>query len=429
MSKNKTFDGTEVKNPNFKYLTMHENSKIFTNGNFIPMGSGLSYTPCFLGDDVNSLVMVNKKKIFLNKNKKLITVAANTKLFEVYNFLIKNNFFLEIQPGLQNATIGGCIANNVHGKNHLRDGNFINQVTSFVLKTHNDSLVYCSRNKNSELFYLTAGGLGLTGMILKANLRVKEIKSNCVEVRSKKINSLKDIPSLKNIASSNDFFYTWHRTDLKNFGKGIAFFGNLNEDKNSKYAVLKSISFYKNPFNICLYNKVSIFTLNLLYYFYNILFKVKNISLSDAIYPFTKNKFYFTLFASSGFYEYQVIIPHKNFSDYLIELENIYKKFRPVITLMSTKYFNSKKKYLYFSGKGICIALNLPKNKNSVLFLNELDNISIKYECIPNISKDSRLSLHIIKKTYGKNYYNFKNKIKKYNKSIFKSSLSKILDI
>ena len=87
----------------------------------------------------------------------------------------KKNLSLFSLPGHLDVTIGGCVANDVHGKDTYKNGNFGTNIVSIEIILPNKQVVECSREKNKELFLSTIGGLGLTGVISKISINLKKI--------------------------------------------------------------------------------------------------------------------------------------------------------------------------------------------------------------------------------------------------------------
>jgi len=101
-------------------------------------------------------------------------------------------WFLPVVPGTKFVTVGGAIANDVHGKNHEVQGTFGCHVEWFELARSDGKLVRCSAKKNAELFRATIGGLGLTGLITRACLRLMKVPSLRLEVENIRLRALDD---------------------------------------------------------------------------------------------------------------------------------------------------------------------------------------------------------------------------------------------
>ena len=92
-------------------------------------------------------------------------------------------FFPQVVPGTQFVTLGGAIANDVHGKNHHRRGTFGRHVEAFKLLRSDGSLHHCTPTRDARLFEATIGGMGLTGVILSASIRLMRVDSLDIDER------------------------------------------------------------------------------------------------------------------------------------------------------------------------------------------------------------------------------------------------------
>jgi decaprenylphospho-beta-D-ribofuranose 2-oxidase len=107
----------------------------------------------------------------------LVTAEAGLLLADLIAVFLPRGFFPAVVPGTKYITIGGAIAADVHGKNHHRNGGFGDHVESLVLATANGDLIRASRGENPDIFTATIGGMGLTGIIIEATLRLRSIET------------------------------------------------------------------------------------------------------------------------------------------------------------------------------------------------------------------------------------------------------------
>ena len=147
-------------------------------------------------------------------------------------------------------------------------------------------------------------------------------------------------------------------------------------------------------------------------------FKKLNLHINDAFYPSNSRLIYFNLM-DKKFIEYQSIIPHSNVEPFLKELKFMIDKHSPLISLCHLKIFNGKSRYLQFDGKGLALSIHLTVNSKFNSFYKKLNNLNHKYNCKINIYKNSLVKIKDIKKSYGKNYDNFKREIIKLNRKFF----------
>jgi FAD/FMN-containing dehydrogenase len=114
----------------------------------------------------------------------LVTVEAGVLLADLIAAFLPRGFFPAVVPGTKFVTIGGTIAADVHGKNHHRDGGFGDHVESLVLATAGGDLIRASRHESPDLFAATIGGMGLTGTIVEATLRLRPVETGWIRQRT-----------------------------------------------------------------------------------------------------------------------------------------------------------------------------------------------------------------------------------------------------
>jgi FAD/FMN-containing dehydrogenase len=116
----------------------------------------------------------------------VLSCEAGVRLADILAVLCRpdpdgSGWFLPVSPGTRFVTVGGAIANDVHGKNHHRFGTFGRHVLSFDLARSDGSVVECSPASEPELSAATIGGLGLTGLILRARLQLRRVEGTAIE--------------------------------------------------------------------------------------------------------------------------------------------------------------------------------------------------------------------------------------------------------
>ena len=111
----------------------------------------------------------------------VLRAEAGVLLSDVIDRVVPHGWFPAVVPGTRFVTLGGAIANDIHGKNHHRRGSFGCHVTGFSLLRSDGAIVNCSPEANGGLFAATIGGLGLTGLILTATIRLMKVAGDVVE--------------------------------------------------------------------------------------------------------------------------------------------------------------------------------------------------------------------------------------------------------
>ena len=400
------------------------------------MGSCNSYTPASFNKDAVSIDLSKFNRIIdFDKDKKLITVESGIKISELCNFLLLHDLWIPQIPGYPSVTLGGIVATNSHGKSCSFHGTIKRQIKKIKIFHKVHGWINLSEKENKEIFELTIGGFGLTGTIVEIQLKLENFLGNSFITKIFETNSTKD--TIKKIDLNKEreiYYYSWNRSDnFKNFGQGFVFQNEINS--NSKNEIRKVIEYktknIKKTFFFSFWNK---FTINLsqsIYYNFYKYFKPKKYieNFESVIFPFIGKEFYFTFFGKKGLLESQIIVPYEKVNFFINEVEKIYKKYKPSITLFSLKSFRGEKKFLRFEDNGVCFTFDLVNNSSNIKFLNELHKLYEVYHLTPSIIKDSRLNLKTVKKCYEE-YDKFREGILYFDKKrIYKSALSDKLNI
>ena len=401
----------------------------------ISIGSNLSYSPLSFCEETLSINFKNFKKIIdFNPKNKEITVESGITLAELLNFTLQHNLWIPQLPGYPSITLGGVVATNAHGKSCAVHGTIRNSIKNILLFHKNNGWLNLSKNENSEIFDLTIGGLGLTGSIVNITLNLSKLDSEYFSTRKNYVKSLNQCVEFVKRKSEikNSYIYSWNRADsLENLGKGIIFENIPNNEKTKKIQPIpkkKSLYFFKPFFPI--WNKLSIKIANELFLSFNKKFYTnKNETFTKVIFPFYGKESYFYFFGKKGFLESQLLIPDNKIEEFFDEFKFQFKKYKPVITLLSFKNMSGEQKFLRFEDNKICITIDYTNSKKNRDFMRKIDSICIKLSILPSVIKDSRLERSTFDNCY--HYANdFRNKLRSFDKNrIYQSETSKRLGL
>ena len=126
----------------------------------------------------------------------VVTARAGTSLDQLMTWLVPEGWFVPVTPGTRQVTVGGAIAADIHGKNHHQAGSWCNHVESFRLLCGDGELRDVDRDRDPDTFWATAGGMGLTGVIVDATFRMKAIETSRLLVDTDRASDLDSVMAL-----------------------------------------------------------------------------------------------------------------------------------------------------------------------------------------------------------------------------------------
>ena len=375
----------------------------------LPFGNGRSYGDSCLnsaGQLIDSRSL--NRFISFDTDMGILRCEAGVTFEEILETIVPAGWFLPVTPGTKFVTVGGAIANDVHGKNHHRDGSLGCHINAFELLRSSGERLFCSAESNSELFQATIGGLGLTGFISWAEIKLIPVSSPLIEVETMSFRGLNEFLKLSD-AACNRYQYTVAWLDCvargNNFARGIFMQANhskavgraLGNNQNGKLGV---------PFNFpgwCM-NKYSIGVFNSFYFHTNKRKAHKKIAqhYDSFFYPLDGINNWNRIYGKNGFYQYQFVVPRSSID----VMETILKK---IVSsglgsfLAVLKEFGDLKSpgLLSFPRPGICLALDFSnKGKLTRRVLDELDELVIEAGGAVYPAKDIRMSSQAFRAYY-----------------------------
>lgn len=414
--------------------SLDELKKVDFRNNYIAQGAGLSYSDASFGQNITTINFQNFNNIiFFDEINKTVEVESGCSLKKIFENFVNKNLYLTVQPGWPDLCIGSLIASNVHGKNTYKFGNFKNIVISLKLFHPNYGVINCSREENQEIFNLTVGGMGLTGFIISAVLKLEQLGGNVCSKKITKINSFEEIDEIfQKEKDKNDTMMSWANLSNPKKFNALVVMTNAYFKKNFKVKVpkYKKIFLSHNKVRFNLFHKFINIPLNTLYYSQQLILKKQEVNIFPELFPFYNKSFYFDMFGKKGFLSFQLIIPRSNFLPFINEFKKLMIKYDVSIVLTLIKLFKGNRNFLNFSMDGISIYCDLPNNSNNNIFVKIINDFCHDYGCINNIFRNHLLSKKNVVNQYGEQYFNFKEKLNKFDKNrIFNSALSQRLGL
>lgn len=290
----------------------------------LPYGNGRSYgDSCLAASD--RLLQTRGLDRFIKADWQhgIIRAEAGVTLEEILRISIPRGWFVPVTPGTKFVTLGGAVANDVHGKNHHVRGTFGLHVERFALLRSDHGIIECSENEHSDLFAATIGGLGLTGIIVWVELRLLPITSSAIDTINFRFNNLDEFFAL---SDQYDPVYEYSVAWIDCLASGAALgrghftVGNHAGDGSLNLSARRKLAMPITP-PLSLINSLSLRAFNHLYYHRQRERERHFRSDYDSFfYPLDAIENWNRMYGPRGFQQYQCVIPHAQARDVLPEM-------------------------------------------------------------------------------------------------------------
>lgn len=289
----------------------------------LAVGMRRSYSDVCLSGDANVVEMAGcDRLIAFDQATGILTAEAGITLAEIARFAVPRGFFLPTSPGTRYVTLGGAIANDVHGKNHHRAGTFGTHVGAIALSRSDMGAVTVSPDNRPDLHAATIGGLGLTGVITSAELRLAPIRSSTLDTETLAFSGIDEFLALAaESEADHEFTVAWLDGT---FSRGAPFRGLFHRANWSAEGGLVphregalAVPFDAPSFAI---NPLTLGALNRLYRGAN---RWKGAHgrqhYAPFFYPLDSIGGWNRLYGPKGFYQYQFVVPFESAKEALAE--------------------------------------------------------------------------------------------------------------
>lgn len=393
----------------------------------IVYGNGRSYGDICLNPqgilwDSSSL----NKLIHFDEETGVLSCEAGVLIKDINELFTTRGWMLPVTAGTQFVTVGGSIANDIHGKNHHFFGSFGNHVQSLKLLRSEAEVLECDAKENSSIFYATIGGMGLTGIIVSAKIQLRKIPGSFIKCENIPYENLEEFFRISSESERNwEHTVSWIDCTSSKLGRGIFTRGNFIKGESKKSRVKTALSVPLQP-PVSLINKTTLNMFNKTYFtIKKTMPKIFIQHYQNFLYPLDNILNWNRIYGPKGFYQYQSVVPKENALDATKEMLNEIKLSGEGSFLAVLKTFGNKESLgmLSFPMEGVTLALDFPNrnHKTSQLF-SRLDKIVEQASGRIYLAKDSRMTSTFFKCTYP----TYKNLIPLIDKK-FSSSMSKRL--
>jgi decaprenylphospho-beta-D-ribofuranose 2-oxidase len=363
----------------FRPENQREERHVLTEGaarTYIARGRGRSYSDASLnaGEGVVSQLRLNRL-IDFDPESGVLTCEAGTTLREIVDTFFPRGFYLDVTPGTAHVTVGGAIAADVHGKNHRSRGSFSASVEQVRLLLPDGTELDASRTTNRELFAATAGGMGLTGFITRASLRLRRVDSRAFGLVREKTRSLAEsIEVLERMSGEHEHSICWidalhHREVGRGLVEGADYVSAQPPSRKPRHLAIPITGpgWVLNRWSVGAFNRIR----------YRRAGKSHAVvHVDDFNYPLDGIAQWPRLYGSRGFMQYQAVVPLAEAGRTLPEILQAVKRSGHHAFLVTLKRFGKGSEGLIsFPMEGVTAALDFPIGPGLETLSSRLDDI------------------------------------------------------
>jgi FAD/FMN-containing dehydrogenase len=325
-------------------------------------------------------------------------------LRDIHHSVVKQGWMLPVTPGTQLITVGGAIANDIHGKNHHVEGTFGEHVIQITLVKTDGQVVEISPESHSDLFAATIGGMGLTGVMTRVELQLKPITTAMLETETLPFADLQTFLALAD-ASELEWEHTVAWVDCTTSHRGRGIFQRARQAKDGQMTTRhgRQLRVPLTPPLSCI-NRVTLSPLCSGYYaLQEKKAGLKTEHFETFLYPLDNLLEWNRVYGPRGFYQHQSVIPRENSEVVLKDILDTIQRQGAGSFLSVLKTFADRPAagMLSFPRAGVTLAMDFPnRGEKTTALMNALDDIVHQAGGRLYAAKDARMSADFFRQSY-----------------------------
>lgn len=375
----------------------------------LPFGNGRSYGDVCINEQGGVLDCRGLDRfISFDPSEGLLRCEGGVLVSDILDLIVPRGWFLPVVPGTRWITVGGAIANDIHGKNHHRAGTFGCHVEQLELLRCDGSRRICSLRDNPDWFRATVGGLGLTGVITWAEIRLKRIEGSQIDCEVIRFERLADFFALAE-ESDRSYEYTVAWVDAlktgKSAGRGLFFRGNHGDGRGKPPSVgrTEAKGFSRLP-RVRVVTRPLVRMFNELYYSRQVRRRrCYKSGYRSFFFPLDAIGGWNRLYGSGGLLQYQFVVPMTDAEEVVGEILGLAARSTSTSFLTVLKVFGIRRSpgLLSFPAPGVTMALDFPNlGKPTLELLDRFDQVVMDAGGSIYPAKDARMPTDVFKRSF-----------------------------
>ncbi|MFN3889766.1 MAG: FAD-binding protein [Beijerinckiaceae bacterium] len=373
------------------------------NAPAIPRGMGRAYGDSALNSHATISMAGFRHMLSFDAQNGVLVAEAGVTLGDVISVFLPRGWFPSVTPGTKFVTLGGAIAADVHGKNHHKHGSFCAFVEWMDVVGSDGRVRRCSRQENADLFAWTTGGMGLTGVILRAAVRLQRVESGWIRQRSIPAPNLAAAMQAFEENARSTYSVAWIDCLAKgdDLGRSIlllgehAAAGELDSPRGAAPFSTPARRKMTTPFDAPSWalNQWSVRAFNALYWRRGS--RAQRESLVDwdsYFYPLDSIHEWNRIYGKRGFAQFQCVLPLGSSRQGLEELLKTISASGQGSFLAVLKRMGPQHSRFSFPMEGYTLALDFPAHPKALALMERLDAITLAHGGRFYLAKDSRMS-------------------------------------
>lgn len=304
----------------------------------------------------------------------ILTCEAGVLLRDIQRLAVPRGWILPVTPGTQLVTVGGAIANDVHGKNHHVSGSFGDHVLQLRLRRTDGELIDCGPQQRPDWFAATVGGLGLTGVIVQATLRLRRVTGPWLATEKQPYRGLDAFFELADGSEQGwEHTVSWIDCLSGDGSRGIFMRGNHADRGQGAEPHGRKLTVPLEP-PVSLVNRLSLRPFNTAYYHLQALQAGHRAAHYESLfYPLDNILEWNRIYGPRGFFQYQSVVPRRTGKDAVQAMLREIARAGDGSFLAVLKTFGNREALgmMSFPQPGVTLALDFPNNGPRTLRLFE----------------------------------------------------------